>query len=493
MVDWCWEGECVRYGRLVDLDSGDVISQGRFKCSDVDKLNSRFQLQETTPEEVGELRDDGKPDECSFFNDFKFPPIFPPVIPATLILDVKNNVTNSDLSPQTVRLELIPNSEIDRNQLVRVVWDFGDGTPTIDEEGLAGQRIGFIQDHIYQNPINFNGTVTLQLLNNETRSVIDSETSTFAGQILAEPQITPLSLIIDVFSDSEQAPANVVLEIIGNQAIDNISINYGDGSNDTTSKTHKYNLNGNYIIGVTARSKASGEVVTQNVNFDLSLPPLPPGEDQVIFDIRKTESNNFPNVPSTVNYKVTLNPLFDSRLFGVQTTWTLNGVETFKSEIKEGDKATGLSQSYEFKSPGFQNVNFLVEIFERKNNGGITANVFLKQEFFNDSFQILDEPVIVDPTIPEIPTIECIPGFHEENGVCVANAPPPNSCEIGFHEENGVCVADTISCPLGSHEENGICIPNPPPEESKNNTVRNVVIAGVAVAVGIAAVSFNSK
>lgn len=496
MVDWCWEGKCVRYGRLVDSD-GSLVSLGRFSCSDIDSLPSRFTLQETTPEEVGQLRDDGKPDECSFFNDFKFPPEFAPVIPATLILDVKNNVTNSDLAPQTVKFELIPNPDIERIQLVKVIWNFGDGTPQISEEGLAGQRIGFTQNHTYQDPVNFNGTVTLQLLDNQTRSVIDSETSNFSGEILAEPQVTSLTLIVDVFADSNEAPTDVLLDIIGNQAIENISIDYGDGSNPTTSKTHRYQLNGTYNISVSATSKLSGERVTETKLLTLSLPPLPPGENQIIFDVRRTETSNFPNVPSTVNYKLTLNPKFDSRLFGIKTTWISNGETIFKSEIKEGDRVTGLNQSIIFDTPGTKFISATVELYERINSDGKTLNVFLNQETVNDSFIIIapGDPIPPDqePPVIEPPTIQCIPGFHVENGVCVANDLPPNSCNIGFHEENGICIEDTISCPLGSHEENGICIPNPAPDESKNNTVRNVVIAGVAVAVGIAAITFSSK
>ena len=238
MVDWCWEGNCVRYGRLFDSVRDRLVTLGRFKCSDIDKLDSRFTLVETTPEEVGFERDDGKPDECSALNDFKFPPQFPIIIPPRLILDVTNNVTNSDLAPQDVDFELRANPEIDRVAIVKTIWNFGDGSPLVETEGLFGSAPGFRQKHTYQNPVNFNGTVTLQILN-VNRQVLDSETSTFSGIILAEPVFTPLTLIVDVFADSDIAPSNVMLEIIGNQAIKDITIDYGDGSGPTTNRTFK--------------------------------------------------------------------------------------------------------------------------------------------------------------------------------------------------------------------------------------------------------------
>lgn len=50
-----------------------------------------------------------------------------------------------------------------------------------------------------------------------------------------------------------------------------------------------------------------------------------------------------------------------------------------------------------------------------------------------------EEPV--EPPGGGDPPVECAPGFHEENGVCVSdNIPPPGGCDEGFHEENGVCV-----------------------------------------------------
>ena len=86
IIAWCWEGDKVAYGRL--LQGGVVITSGRFKHSDVDDLVNRpvpaglFTFQEEIPENLGLQRDDGKGDECSAFNDFKFPPIFPPPPPA---------------------------------------------------------------------------------------------------------------------------------------------------------------------------------------------------------------------------------------------------------------------------------------------------------------------------------------------------------------------------------------------------------------------------
>ncbi len=496
MVNWCWDrGICVRYGRL--FDNGSIVTSGRFSCSDIDSLSSRFVLQETTPEELGLTRDCSC-EECSSFNDFKFPAEFPTVIPPRLILDVKNNVTNRDLAPQTVAFELRANPEIDRVEIVKTIWNFGDGTPLVEQEGLFGSAPGFRQNHTYENPVNFNGTVTLQILDVD-RNVIDSETSTFSGVILAEPQITPLNIIVDIFSDSEQAPANVRLEIIGNQAIEDISINYGDGTPLTTNQNHTYQLNGNYQITVAATSKLSGERSTTTREFNLALPPAPPGENQIIFEVRRTETSSFPVAPTTVNYKVTLNPKFLTRLFGIRVTWFNIDRLAFQSLINDGDKVTGLNQSFNYDIVGFKNVSVTIEVFEKVITLGTTQSIFFNQEVFNDTFEIFaeqiqvpkePEPPFEEPPEPEPPIIECIPGFHEENGVCVPNPPPVDSCPIGSHDEDGICVPDTIDCTVGSHEEGGVCVPNILPT---NNTTRNIAITGVVIAAGVAAIVVSRR
>ncbi len=56
----------------------------------------------------------------------------------------------------------------------------------------------------------------------------------------------------------------------------------------------------------------------------------------------------------------------------------------------------------------------------------------------------------------EVP-VTCDPGFHEENGTCV---PDPVTCDPGYHEENGSCVPDALTCDPGYHEENGSCVPD---------------------------------
>jgi len=182
MVDFCFEGECVNYGIL--FSRGTQISQGRFRCSDLASLltNPNFTFQEASPESLGLARES---DECSAFNDFLFPPDFPPVIPPRLILEVKNDVTNRDIAPIAVNFDLIANQEIDRVAIVKTIWDFGDGSPLIETEALFGQAPGFRQRHTYQTEINFQGTVTLQILD-VARNVLDQETVTFAGQVLDE-------------------------------------------------------------------------------------------------------------------------------------------------------------------------------------------------------------------------------------------------------------------------------------------------------------------
>lgn len=63
----------------------------------------------------------------------------------------------------------------------------------------------------------------------------------------------------------------------------------------------------------------------------------------------------------------------------------------------------------------------------------------------------------VDVDDPQAPEIECPPGFHPENGECVANdpdAPPPaQECPEGqtWNSEQGKCVPLVPQCPTGFH------------------------------------------
>lgn len=273
-TQWCWEGECVAYGIL--LDNGDPISQGRFKCSDIDALPSRFSLQETTPEELGLARES---EDCSALNDWLFPPEFLPPIPPRLILDVKNNITFDAVAPVNVRFEIIANPEIDRVSIVRTIWDFGDGTPPIVTEGLFGQNPGFIQNHTFQDAINFNGTVTLQILD-ANRNILDQETVNFDGMVLGsiEETFVPLAIILDVFPRSNEAPTIVDVAIIGNQAIEDIVIDWGDGSAPEAigfTASHQFNNGGQFLIEVFGTSRISGERTSQTDLLILEAPLLP--------------------------------------------------------------------------------------------------------------------------------------------------------------------------------------------------------------------------
>ena len=273
VTEWCWEGDCVRYGIL--LDNGDPISQGRFRCSDIAALPSRFTLQETTPEAVGLARES---EDCSTLNDWLFPPEFLPPIPPRLILDVKNNITFDAVAPVSVRFEIIANQEIDRVSIVRTIWNFGDGTPPIVTEGLFGQAPGFIQNHTFQEAINFNGTVTLQILDT-ARNILDQETVNFDGMVLGsiEETFVPLAIILDVFPRSTEAPTIVDVAVIGNQALEDIVIDWGDGSTPKAigpTASHQFNQSGQFLIEVFATSRISGERTSQTDLLILEAPPV---------------------------------------------------------------------------------------------------------------------------------------------------------------------------------------------------------------------------
>ena len=406
-TQWCWEGECVAYGIL--LDNGDPISQGRFRCSEIDALPSRFTLQETTPEEVGLQR--ASDDRCSAFNDYLFPPEFPPPIPPRLIIEVKNNVTNRDVAPVTVRFDLIANPEIDRVAIVRTIWNFGDGSPEVITEGLFGQAPGFIQRHTYQTEINFNGTITLQILD-ANRNILDQETQTFSGQVLGEPFFVPLNIIVDLFPDSEQAPSNVLMNIVANQAISDIVVDWGDGSPPESignSANHTYTRNGNFNIVVSATSLLSGERTSTQRTLTLAIPPPPPGEEQLIFEVRKAIAGNSLVAPTTINYTMLLNPNTETRTRRFRISWTDFMEQQFVSDIREGDRITGKSQSFTFPTPGFFTIQGMIEEFDEN-------NVVIRTEIFNDQIIILleeppvEEPPIEEPPVEEPPEEEPIPG-----------------------------------------------------------------------------------
>lgn len=395
-TEWCFDGECVAYGIL--LDNGSEIARGRFRCSEIDALASRFTLEETTPEAIGLSRES---DECSAFNDWLFPPEFPPVIPPRLILEVKNFVTNMDVAPVDVKFELIANPEIDRVAIVKVIWDFGDGSPLVEAEGLFGQQIGFRQTHTYQTEINFQGTVTLQILDSN-RNVLDQETVTFAGQVLGEPFRVPLNIILDVFPDSDQAPSNVNIAILANQAIENIVVDWGDGSPTQSignSANHTFTRNGIFNIVVSATSRLSGERTSTQRTLTLAIPPPPPGEDQLIFEVRKAVAGNSLVAPATVNYTMILNPNVETRTRKFRISWTDFMDQMFVSAIKEGTSITGKSQTFVFPTPGFFTVQGMIEELDEN-------NVVVRTEIFNDQLIILLEEEIVELPIEEIPIEE---------------------------------------------------------------------------------------
>jgi len=400
MVDFCWEGECVRYGILFSREV--QISQGRFKCSDLDPLlaDSNFTFQETSPESLGlGFESEG----CSVFNDFLFPPEFPPVIPPRLILEVKNNVTNRDIAPINVRFELIANPEIDRVSIVRTIWDFGDGSPPVVNEALFGSAPGFIQNHTYQEAIDFNGTVTLQILDT-FGNILDQETVNYNGMVLGsiEETFSPLSIILDVFPDSTQAPANVDIAVLGNQAIENIVVDWGDGSIPEPigpSASHTYNNNGQFLIIVSATSRISGERRSQTDLLTLEMPAPPPGPDQIIFEVRKAIAGNSLVAPTTINYTLLLNPdlLISSNRFRI--AWTTDFGQDFDSGIREGDRLTGESQSFTFPTVGNFMIQVIVEQFDE--SGSV-----IKSESFSDNVQIIAEEIEVDIPIIDLPEDE---------------------------------------------------------------------------------------
>ena len=453
-TEWCFEGNSVNYGIL--LDQGVEITRGRFKTSDIENLlanpSGRFTFQETNPEDVG-LQRESK--DCSFCNDWLFPPDFScENIPPRLILDVKNDVTNRDIAPIDVRFELIPNTEIDRVAIVRVIWDFGDGSPLVTEEGLFGQRIGFIQKHTYQEPVNFNGTVTLEILNT-ARELLDSETVTFSGVVLSEPQFLPLNIIIDVFPDSTEAPANVLVEILSNQAIENIVIDWGDGSptevGQATNNNHTYKENGNFIIAVAGTSRISGERTTFTRQLILAEPEAPPSPDAIIFDVRRVSIPDPPVAPATINYTIKLNPALKTSSNKFNIIWT-----DFKGQIRnistDGSRSVGFSETFLFPEPGLENVQLVIELVDE-------FGTIIKSES-----RLFEEPILAEG-IEEIPTEPII------------ISDPVTGEPIEVDPETGVPPVEEI----------------PPPVEITNRT-RNIILIGLVAAVaGGVAVAARSK
>jgi len=427
VTNFCWEGECVNYGIL--SSRGTPISQGRFRCSDLEPLltNPNFTFQETSPESLGLQRES---DECSAFNDFLFPPEFPPVIPPRLILEVKNDVTNRDVAPIDVNFDLIANPEIDRVAIVKVIWDFGDGSPLIEAEGLFGQQIGFRQRHTYQTEINFQGTVTLQILDS-ARNVLDQETVTFAGQVLGEPFTVPLNIILDVFPDSDQAPSNVNIAIIANQAIENIVVDWGDGSPSESignSANHTFTRNGIFNIVVSATSRLSGERTSTQRTLTLAIPPPPPGEEQLIFEVRKAVAGNSLVAPATINYTMILNPNVETRTRKFKISWTDFMNQQFVSAIKEGTSISGKSQSFIFPTPGSFTIQGMIEEFQEVTVGTMTQDVLVRTEIFNDQVTILLEEEIVEPPIvdpPIEPPVDELPVEEEPEEPMPGDGVPP--------------------------------------------------------------------
>lgn len=453
-TEWCFEGGSVNYGIL--LDQGVEIARGRFRTSDIETLlanpTGRFTFQETNPEDVGLPRESK---DCSFCNDWKFPADFTcENIPPRLILDVKNDVTNQDIAPIPVRFELIPNPEIDRVAIVRVTWDFGDGSPLVTEEGLFGQRIGFIQNHTYQEPVNFNGTVTLEILN-AARETIDAETVTFSGIVVSEPQFLPLNLIIDVFPDSTEAPANVTVDVFSNQAIENIVIDWGDGSpalpGQGTNNTHTYNQNGSFIIAVAATSRLSGQRTTFTRELILAEPPLPPAPDAIIFDVRRVSIPDPPVAPATINYTIILNPDLKTSSNKFRILWTdFKGQE--RDIFTDGSRSVGFSETFLFPEPGTENVQLVIDLIDE-------FGTIIKSES-----RLFTEPILAE-AIEELPVEPII------------ISDPVTGEPIEIDPETG----------LPPVEE-----PAPPPQIS--NRTRNIILIGLAAAVtGGVAIAARSK
>ena len=84
-----------------------------------------------------------------------------------------------------------------------------------------------------------------------------------------------------------------------------------------------------------------------------------------------------------------------------------------------------------------------------------------------DAGKVLDGNDCVDLTCPpgqEIVGDECVdealdcpPGTHEEDGVCVADAPTV-TCAAGQTIVNGVCTDPKPNCGPGTHDEDGVCV-----------------------------------
>jgi len=57
----------------------------------------------------------------------------------------------------------------------------------------------------------------------------------------------------------------------------------------------------------------------------------------------------------------------------------------------------------------------------------------------------------------EVDTLDCNEGYHNEEGLCVADE-ENLTCDAGYHEENDVCVVDELVCDTGYHDDNGTCV-----------------------------------
>ena len=72
---------------------------------------------------------------------------------------------------------------------------------------------------------------------------------------------------------------------------------------------------------------------------------------------------------------------------------------------------------------------------------GLFDNILEKRVMEEETIEeTLEEETMEESTetVDETPKIQCGPGTHEENGVCVLD----RGCGTGTHEENGVCVLD---------------------------------------------------
>jgi len=238
-----------------------------------------------------------------------------------------------------------------------------------------------------------------------SRVPIDSETVTFSGMVLGEPFFVPLKLIIDIFPDSTEAPTNVRIELIGNQEIENIVIDWGDGSapvpGQLNNNNHTYRENGNFIISVAATSRESQERATFTRDLVLAAPPPPPPPDAIIFDVRRVSSPDPPVAPAMINYTLQLNPDLRTRVNKFRILWT-----DFDKQIRDitidGSQSIGLSETFIFENPGTEQVQVTIDLMDQE-------NILLKSEsrLFTEEIlavtppEVPDEEPIVEPPIEE--------------------------------------------------------------------------------------------